>query len=215
MPKPKVIVFDFDGVIIDSNDFGLRQFIKVFPKITADDYKNLLRGNFRDGVDKLTLEKIPETEEEKEARRAQANLEKLNVCSMFPGMVELAQELHGLGYTLAMNTSASTMSCVPMLEKCGLGECFDFMGTVEVDRSKVKKFNLIKEKYSVAGSEMVFVTDTLGDLIEAKEAGVPTLVVMWGMHDRSYFTRETHDNLVAIVDTVAELREKILESVKI
>lgn len=210
MKRPKVVVFDFDGVIVDSNNFGIDQFKKVYPTVTFDDYKELLCGNFRDRVDALMLKKIPETEEETKSRRMQAAIDKLNLCPMFPGMIEFIEEIYNMGYKIAMNTSAADINCVPLLEKCGIYNFFDYMGTVEIDRSKVKKFNLIKEKYGVSGEEMIFVTDTLGDILEAKEAGVPTIAVMWGIHDRQYFLREPHENLLAIVDSVEELREKIL-----
>ena len=66
-------------------------------------------------------------------------------------------------------------------------------------------FKLIKEKYNVDSNDLLFVTDTSGDIREAEEAGVPTIGVTWGGHDRHYLTRGGHKNIVKIVDTVAEL----------
>ena len=73
----------------------------------------------------------------------------------------------------------------------------------------VDKFNLIAEKYGVENKDMIFITDTLGDIREAEIAGVPTIAVTWGAHDISYFTREQHTNLVKIVDTPEELESWI------
>ncbi len=52
-------------------------------------------------------------------------------------------------------------------------------------------------------------TDTLGDVREADIAGIPTIAVTYGAHNRSYFEREKHENLIAIVDTVKELEKTI------
>ena len=52
---------------------------------------------------------------------------------------------------------------------------------------------------------MIFVTDTLGDVLEAKTAGINTIAVTWGAHDRIYFNNDIHENLKAIVDTIEDL----------
>ena len=49
----------------------------------------------------------------------------------------------------------------------------------------------------------------LGDIKEADIAGVTTVAVTWGVHDRKYFAREEHLNVLGIVDTVAELKDFI------
>ena len=54
-------------------------------------------------------------------------------------------------------------------------------------------------------ADMLFVTDTLGDIREADIAGIPTVAVTWGAHDESYFNREPHENLLKIVSSVSEL----------
>ena len=64
---------------------------------------------------------------------------------------------------------------------------FDFLGTAEISKNKVEKFKILKEKYGIREEEMLFITDTLGDLRESSEAGVPTVAVTWGAHKREHF----------------------------
>lgn len=214
MPKPKVIVFDLDGVLVDSNEITAKEFFKIYQTATQDTYRETLCGNFIEECKKLIIPKVVETPEQKEARLLEY-AEGKKSCKLFPGIFELLNDLHSSGNTLVVNTSAAVRTCVPVLEVTDVDKLFDFFATKDVAVSKSEKFGIIKERYGVECKDMIFVTDTLGDLREAKVSGVPTIAVTWGIHDRSYFTREAHDNLIAIVDTVAELREKILESVKI
>ena len=210
MSRPKVIVFDFDGVIMDSNEISRLEFYKVFQSASDSAYKEVLCGNYHDEIEKLAIPKLIETDSEREIRIAEYEKNKID-CVFFDGIPELVKELHKKQYKLALNTSTKENTCLPSLQKIDIDKLFDFIGTKEVSKSKVEKFNIMKEKYGVTGEEMMFITDTVGDIREAKEAGVPTIAVTWGIHDREYFTMEKHDNLVAIVDSVEELREKILE----
>jgi len=206
----KVIVFDMDGVLFDTSAVAEQYIRERFPDMPEDIRKELLSGNFHDQIQHYaqTLPPSTETPEEREIRQAGFAARKLE-CGMYDGMYDLVIALHTDGYTLTMNTTALARNCLPMLEKAGLDTAFDFVATFETARSKVDKFNIIAEKYAVKNKDMLFVTDTLGDIREAEIAGVPTIAVTWGAHDMSYFTREPHTNLVAIVDTVEELESWI------
>ncbi len=210
--KPRIIVFDFDGVICDSMQNVLEELRRTYPEITPEIHREMGVGNWYEEMAKRNFVKIEETEEEKEHHRIEYARKKLEV-PLFEGMHDLLKALHERNCVLALSTAANVANCVPILEKNGVHGLFDFIGTREVSPSKVVKFKIISEKYAVAQSDMVFVTDTLGDIREADEAGVPTIAVTWGSHDRSHFLREPHKNLLKIVDSVFELRA-ILEDGK-
>jgi len=131
---------------------------------------------------------------------------------MFVGTKELLQELYNLGYTLVLNTSAYERNCLPLLEKSKIKELFDFVAAAEVSKSKIEKFKLIENKYNVSKEDVLFITDALGDLREADESGVSTIVVTWGVHDKTYFAREVHNNLIGVAGTVEELRNFIFKN---
>ncbi len=209
MPKPKIVIFDLDGVLVDSNKLTAEDFYNVHLNADKNLYRETLCGNFIEEVAKLAELKKPETPEEKEERLTIYRNKKKD-CAIFEGIPELLRELHSCGYTICLNTSASIQSSSPSLERHELIHFFDFLGTKEVSVRKTEKFEMIKEKYNAKADEMIFITDTLGDIREADHVGVPTIAVTWGIHDRGYFDREPHDNLIGIVDSVAELREKIM-----
>ena len=201
----KCIVFDMDGVLFDTCAIAEESIVQQYPDITKEQQKEILAGNFHEELAKLSLVKKSETQEEKEIRQMQYAYNK-SQSLMYEGMREMLFDLHSLGHKIALNTSAWDRNCLPLMEQAQILHLFDFVGTAEISKSKVEKFSLIKEKYSIESQDMIFITDTLGDVREAKIANVPTVAVTWGAHNESYFKRELNDNLIAIVNTVDELR---------
>ncbi|MEI7907724.1 MAG: HAD hydrolase-like protein, partial [Bacteroidota bacterium] len=176
--------------------------------VTKEIQMEILCGNFHEEIKKITLPKKLKTEEEVNARKALHTENKAKV-PMYEGAKELLESLHSEGYILALNTSAYSKNCLPLLERGGIVSLFDFLGTAEISKSKVDKFKVIEEKYGFDNRDVLFVTDTVGDIKEADVANVPTIAVTWGAHDRNYFNREEHKNLVGIVDTFEELKNFI------
>lgn len=203
--KTKIIIFDLDGVLFDSTAIAEKNMLDLYPDITNEMHKEVLTGNFHEEVAKLTIPRKIETEEEKKIRQSQYSKDKSKVL-MYEGMKELLIHLHSKGYILILNTSALDRNCLPLLENQNIKDLFDFLATAEISKSKVEKFKMIEDKYTTPKEDVLFITDTLGDIREADIANIPTVAVTWGTHDRSYFNREPHENLIGIADSVSELR---------
>ena len=54
----------------------------------------------------------------------------------------------------------------------------------DVHKIKLEKIRMIFEKHGINSDDCVFVTDTLGDLREAKNAGLNCLAVTYGFHSK-------------------------------
>ena len=185
--------------------------MSIFPTMTQEKMGELNMGNFHEEIDvfKKTNKSIVETAEENRQRQENYTKSKLTV-PLYAGIKDLLKSLHAAGHTLVINTSGFEKNCVPLLEFSGIRSFFDFIATAEVSKSKVKKFKIIEEKYKISKENIVFITDTLGDIREADIAEIPSIAVTWGTHDRSYFKREPHNNLIAIVDSVEELKNFLI-----
>ena len=59
----------------------------------------------------------------------------------------------------------------------------DILG-VESHASKEEKFKMLFKKYKLNNKNCLFVTDTLGDILEAGKLGIPTIAVDFGFHER-------------------------------
>lgn len=209
--KKKLLIFDMDGVLFDSIGFSERFFLEKHTGVTEKMYKEIHSGNYYEEAKKYDYLKIAITEGETNKEKILYAKEKIK-SPMFAGTKELLEELHNLGYILVLNTSAYERNCLPLLEKSKIKELFDFVAAAEVSKSKIEKFKLIENKYNASKEDVLFITDALGDLREADESGISTIVVTWGVHDKTYFAREIHNNLMGVADTVEELRNFIFKN---
>jgi HAD superfamily hydrolase (TIGR01509 family) len=206
----KIIVFDLDGVLFDSIDSIEKNMHDMYPGFTKEIFQELACGNFHEEIKKFPIQKKQETEEETAKRELSYSKTKSKV-PMYTGSKELLEELHQNGHILVLNTSTFNYNCLPLLERSNIISLFDFLATADVSKSKVDKFKMIEKKYNLSNKDFLFITDTLGDIREADIANIPTVAVTWGQHDRSYFIREEHKNLIGIVDSFEQLKDFIFK----
>ncbi len=197
-----------DGVLIDSIEHMAAYFIENHPGVTNTAYRDLFIGNYLEESQKLKHLEVPRTEEERSERFA-AYVDAKSQLPLFPGIRELLQRLHESGILLILNTSTYERSCLPTLERTGIRDLFDYIAAADLSKSKEEKFAFLQKHYSLASDEMLFVTDSLGDVREADAIGIPTVAVTWGVHDEKTFLNEPHAVLKQIVHTVPELEKYI------
>lgn len=208
MKNKKVIVFDFDGVLFDSIDLMRELTLGNFKNINHEDFINLNKENIHDALKYSSWEKAEETEEEKIKRKETYAMKKAEV-PLYDGIKELLLELSGK-YILVVNSSAKKDNCTPLLDRENIAHLFSCVATKEMHTSKVEKFHMISEMYHAPLSEMVFITDTVGDIKEAGIVGIPTIAVTWGVHNETHFREDRYPHLVGVVDSVKELRKYLV-----
>lgn len=174
--KNKVVIFDFDGVIVDSMQLSYSINKNMMPDLEYEEWQSWFEGNLY-----------------KKIRKEHANddsqdtfFEKYNegVVNLLPieGMSDVVRKL-AEKFTLVIISSSTEKSITEFLEKYDLNNCFqDILGR-ETHRAKVDKFHIILEKYGIKPNETLIITDTIGDIKEANEVGVRSLGVIWGVHN--------------------------------
>src|SRR5689334_22016646 len=124
----KLLIFDFDGVIINSRAVAEEKLSSLYPKLTPDMHKKLMEGNFHEELEKFKqLHGYKDLEGEAAEKHNIEYTNKKLAAPLFEGVSELLKQLHTEGYTLVLNTSAWQRNCVPMLEKNNLSHVFDFL----------------------------------------------------------------------------------------
>jgi phosphoglycolate phosphatase len=172
----KIILFDFDGVIADTFAFCYN-IANSRDALTHDEYRARFEGNINE-----TSKKVSQST----SRTAPFDFfahytPELMKCPPNGDVVKVIQEL-ARNYPLIIISSTITPSIVSFLEMHGLKDAFKEILGNDIEKSKVKKIQGVIQKYGIKPSETVFITDTLGDIKEAKECGVRSIAVTWGFH---------------------------------
>lgn len=197
----RIIFFDFDGVMVQSFDMALAIAQRDHLGMTADVYRTWFMGNVYKICSTDTDEDIPILNDPSMVAYFEIYEKGLMDLPCVPGMqtlvVRLAQE-----NTLVMVSSCLNPILHKYLSRSHLDTFFsDIMGA-DTHRSKVRKIKMACEKYGVAPEQCYFITDTAGDVHEAHEAGVPSIAVTWGHHQRALLEQALPQVIANSVDDI-------------
>jgi len=200
----KFILFDFDGVIVDSFEPAFEVSKKACPHLTADEYKRGFEGNINDWKGAVS----------KHTEQCRTDIDffteyvpKMKDIGLVPGIKDVIKQL-AESNTLIIVSSTITMPIKELMDRTGLAHYFtDILGN-DIHKSKVEKIKMIFQKYQTTADNCVFITDTLGDLREAEKAGVGAIAVSWGFHSHETLQRgapmkiiDSPKNLLATIDS--------------
>jgi phosphoglycolate phosphatase len=197
----KAIIFDFDGVIQDTLDAGYQTNKKIHPDMSLEDYKDIFNGNLythkrvTPDIYNLFFESIKKHYEE------------------FIMEEHVREELSKLKekYLLFVITSGSEANLDLYMNNNSAKHFFKQILGFETHTSKVEKFKMILDKYNLTKDDCIFVTDTLGDLLEANKIGIKAIAVDYGFHERA---RLEKGNPIKIVSHFTEILPAIEEITK-
>ena len=192
----KAIIFDFDGVLADTYNFNMGLTKEVGHDVNHEVFKAHHDGNV------FEQPKIPFTKKSADNFFSKY-LERITVVQPFFSLenIKTIKEICPL-YIISSNHKKSIQKFLKHHQL----DFFDEILGVEFHKSKVEKFKYLFEKYNFKPEEIVFVSDTLGDVLEAKKVDVKTIAVDFGFHDRE---RLEKGNPFKIVSNFVELFEII------
>ena len=210
MKHKNLLIFDFDGVIFDSMQLAFTNALSVHPSLTWEMYRNVTHKKTPAEANKEYKHlHIDETKEEKEKRIKKYTITKLEKVQVHSGMKEVLKML-GDEYMLALNTNAGKERTIPLLEKHNLKKFFKIILTVEDAQSKTEKSENIMSELGIDPSNAIYITDATSDVMEAAEAGIQSIGVTWGIHERQHFEdSEISDSVIDVVDSPDELLNSI------
>lgn len=199
--KTKLVIFDFDGVLVNTAQLSYELNLISNPDLTYDQLKSMSNGNFHAIAERseTAFTHYPEFHQKYKARIRDFDT---------PIEVQNAIKTFSRNYVMAIISSGSEDSIQHFLEKEDLLKCFDEIWGFETDKSKIVKISNLLEKYTISIEDTVFITDTLGDILEGNEVGIRSVGVTWGLHERELLAR---GNPVVIIDDPS-LLEKTVET---
>lgn len=188
MKKPH-IMFDFDGVLADTFELTYRLVQTLQKNITKEQY-------IRHHIGNVYVEPIIPFSEEEMLHFVALYQQRISVLHLQHAVPSL-RALSDL-YTLHVVSSNCEQAISQVLEKAGVAECIEMVLGRAASRSKVDKFQYLAAQRRFDLSKSVYITDTVGDLREAKQVGLPTIAVTFGYHSYELLheyqpTRIAHD----------------------
>ena len=198
----KLVLFDFDGVIVDSFEMTYRVARKTDSGRTREQQKQLFDGNVYDEMERKAGKRITD---EDDLSFYKEYVPQLMDLPPIEGISQVLGELQSI-YTLIVVSSTISSPIAEYLAKYNLAHYFDEIMGGDIHRSKVAKIQMILKKHGTKPAEAIFITDTLGDMREAIKCGVLSIGVTWGFHEKE---RLQKGNPFVIVETPQELPKAI------
>ncbi|WP_395738243.1 HAD family hydrolase [Prosthecobacter sp.] len=201
MPPPiRAVIFDFDGLIVDTESTGYHTWREIFNThghdLPVERYAQAVGTDFITGVydpkrdlEQLTGRDFDWAAMELERKAREGELRKH--LTLLPGVADRLQEAAALGLRIAIASSSPRVWIDSWMEQLGLRHHFHHISTVD-DTGKVKPdpslFLHAAENLGVAPEEAVIFEDSLNGLRAAVAAGIRCIVAPGPMTQHLDFT---------------------------
>jgi beta-phosphoglucomutase len=204
------ILFDFDGVIADTENGRYEAYCDIFEEYGYDLRSRCsmtdMAGLTGDGFMNRFFPEIPSALVHEMVRRRQKyymdHLDRF--CRPFPGMHQTIADLGRKGYYLALTTANTTVTAHQLLDTVGVSRYFDAVCGREICEdpvAKVKDYSRVPAQISKTVDECVVIEDSPVGVSGAKKSGVRCIAFE---HFETPDIREQDD---AVVRDFNELRE--------
>lgn len=179
----KNIIFDFDGVIINSHDVQVKALTESYNTIVGGgvppyDEFFLLSGDSLTNIFTqlgLPLEMIPIYQK--------VSRENIGLIKIHDGMLELLQKLNESGYNCALCTGKDRSRTIEILQYFNIEHLFKIVicsDDVETPKPHPESLLLIMNELGAMKSDTVMIGDGVNDILSAKNAGIYSIAVTWG-----------------------------------
>ncbi len=192
----KTIIFDFDGVIHDTFELAYKINVELFgTDLTKDKYRDFFNGNIFEST------KVNKEDNNKFFELQHKAFEYLEIDK------DIKQHLEKLAeqYILFIVSSNQEEVLKTYFQNNNFTHIFKEVLGAETHQSKIEKFKYLFQKYELKPEDCVFVTDTLGDILEGNKVGLRTIAVDFGFHERKRLEKGNPFKIVSSFDEILEV----------
>ena len=231
---PRAILFDLDGTLVDTRAASWELFSETNLAFklgidSRDAFFAVFEGNFFESLARL----CPDPQRAEAAKQHFMELLRTRYRpALIPGMTDVVRAL-APHCTLAVVSTNGIEAIRRILVDAGIATCFShvFSGDVQPKKSASIRRFLGDQRYSAQrrctpeyhdgpgdgaaldSADVVLVTDTAGDVREAKEVGIRAIGVTWGMHTESQLLSAGAEKVALWPqELVAWLRPSVLDT---
>jgi len=200
----KAIIFDFDGVIHDTYELAYKINVEISGKtLTREQYRDFFNGNI---FERVVVDKEKErVESEKYFRLQKEAFSHLKIDKNIKNNLEKLSNKYSL-FIISSNQEDALNSYFKNNE---FNHIFKEILGAETHQSKVEKFKYLFKKCNLNVNDCIFVTDTLGDIIEGNKVGIRTIAVDFGFHKRDRLEKGKPFRIVSSFDEIIEIISKL------
>ena len=175
----KLVVFDLDGVLIDSNASHARAFQDLWARlgVNGPDYSTIAGMRTTEVVERVTAGR-PATDQERrewvEFKQARGRQYLSEGVGLFPDVPDALGRLRDAGHDLAIGTGASRQTALWAIESAGIRPFFGVVVTADDVRAGKPAPDVFLEAMRQAGGrpeETLVVEDSAAGLFAADAAG--------------------------------------------
>lgn len=187
MNKINTVLFDFDGTIMNTNEVIIQSWQHTFRTLTGSEVPvekilatmgeplELTMANFFPDVPVQTAVDI---------YRSWHHDKFDELIQLFPGIYGLLEILKERDYKIGLVTSRLKFTTMKGVNKFGLEKYFDYILTADdTDKHKPDPAPILValDKIGSVPEESIMVGDTMFDILCARNAGVPSVLVDWSI----------------------------------
>jgi len=203
---PPNVIFDYDGVFVDTLQAAYTSSVEFHPGMTLDDYREMFTGNIYEALEKRGSTSSHHTKPGPSDPFFKRYIPKMMALQPVEGMAEM---LAGLPEEYVFSIVSSTVEAAIslFLEMHTLREPFlRIYGSCTHPKKTVKLRRVLYEMADGDPDRAVYVTDTVGDVLEARVVGIRAIAVTWGFHRPEMLAASLP---YALVHTPAQLSDAI------
>lgn len=204
------MIFDFDGTLYDSEDEVWRtishqkRFVPELAVIkTRQDLRGIYKGNFYEEI--CRWNRMPKRGASALAKRMHKSFVRDYDARLFRGMRPALRSL-AKDDALAVVSSNYAAPMRRLLRRDGVLPFFKVVSGADGGKSKTVRVKALLRRQAIAPKHAVYVTDTVGDVKEARKDGLRVVGVGWGFHSAAMLKKA---GVRAIVRTPAGLVKSI------
>ncbi|WDU48303.1 HAD-IA family hydrolase [Taylorella equigenitalis] len=207
--KYSLVIFDWDGTLMDSTHNIVLAIQKTcadlnLPIPTSNQASWVIGLSIKEAARKVVPDITPAQAQDFAQRYSYHYLTQGSDIKLFTGIPELLQSLKERGVLTAVATGKSRIGLDRALKQFGLEHNFDTTRTADQTAGKPNPLMLeeILDELMVRPEQAIIIGDTSHDLLMARNAGIHSIGVAYGAHNRKELDdlRPNH-----VVDSVSEL----------
>ena len=215
----KAIIFDFDGVLVNTTSNYVKAFHKVIKanNLTADD--NELKSHFGKPVLNIMAECVLKTDRIEDAEKLASEFHTevsrkwfMDDMALFPKTENILQELKKQGILLSIASGTNSAFLIKFLDYLNIRKYFSVvLGSSDVKNCKPHPDIALKalDSLGVTAQDALYIGDAEADVSVAKGAGVASAIVLTGVLNKEEAEKLSPDYILKDLSEIWRILDKV------